>query len=75
MGKTVQINFTYIGLTESGLTKIYHVSCNGIMLGIIKWYGPWRKYTFFPETNTLFDFSCLLQIVHFLGQLMKEREK
>jgi len=32
---------------------------NANRLGIIKWYGPWRQYVFFPEKDTLFSVGCL----------------
>lgn len=35
---------------------------NGGELGVIGWWGAWRKYTFFPKANTLFDASCLRSI-------------
>ena len=35
---------------------------NANRLGIIKWYGPWRQYAFFPENDTLFNVDCLADI-------------
>ena len=32
-------------------------------LGIIKWFGRWRQYAFFPETGTVFNTECLNDIV------------
>jgi hypothetical protein len=32
-------------------------------LGLIKWFGRWRQYTFFPETGTVFNAECLNDIV------------
>ena len=34
-------------------------------LGIVKWFGSWRKYCFFPYPNTVFDSACLQNIAHF----------
>jgi len=36
---------------------------HGNRLGLIKWYGPWRRYAFFPENETLFDTECLNDII------------
>ena len=32
-------------------------------LGIIKWFGRWRQYTFFPEFETVFNTECLNDII------------
>lgn len=45
----------------------------GIKLGIIKWYGPWRQYAFFPEKDTLWNFQCLKDIVAFVGEMRMPR--
>lgn len=53
-------------------------SDGGWILGIIKWYGPWRKYAFFPETNTIYEEDCLRQIAQFVVNettLHRERNK
>ncbi len=42
-------------------------------LGIVKWYGPWRQYCFFPFENTIFNKGCLEDINDFITQLMDER--
>jgi len=36
---------------------------SGDRLGIIKWYGAWRQYAFFPETGTIFNVECLNDII------------
>ena len=44
-------------------------------LGIIKWFGKWRRYAFFPETATVFDAKivfdteCLNDIVSYIEKL------
>jgi hypothetical protein len=35
-------------------------------LGIIKWFGPWRKYAFFPEPDTVFEEVCMREISQFI---------
>lgn len=49
-------------------TRIYEVLSisSGFRLGLIKWYGSWRQYTFFPEQGTVFSSSCLLEIQNFI---------
>ena len=38
-------------------------------LGIIKWYGAWRQYAFFPENNTLFNIECMNDIIFYIKEL------
>jgi hypothetical protein len=50
---------------------------NNILLGDIKWYGPWRKYCFFPSNDTIFETQCLSDIIHSLNRIQidyKERK-
>ena len=65
----------YISLGERK-TKISHVkNTSGSGLGVIKWYGSWRKYCFYTlRMETVFDTSCLADIQDFLNQLMQERK-
>jgi len=35
---------------------------HGYRLGIIKWFGRWRQYAFFPEDGTIFNVECLNDI-------------
>lgn len=41
---------------------IYSVR-DGAVLGIIKWYGPWRQFCFQPAPGTTFNPDCLRQIM------------
>lgn len=40
-------------------------------LGIIKWFGRWRQYAFFPVAGTIFNVECLNDIISFMGGLRK----
>lgn len=44
-----------------GKTKIFEVSSvqNKQVLGIVKWWSHWRKYTFWPGPGIIFDPNCL----------------
>lgn len=35
-------------------------------LGVIKWFGPWRQYCFFPEPDCIFSKGCLNDINNFI---------
>lgn len=45
-----------------------------IVLGEIKWYGPWRQYCFFPSSLTIFNRDCLSTIDGFITDRMDERK-
>ena len=48
---------------------------NGGRLGLIKWYGPWRQYAFYPEDETLFNTGCLKEIQAHIKKMMEGRRK
>jgi len=43
-------------------------------LGDIAWHCGWRQYCFYPNDNMIFAMSCLVDINHFIQQLMDERK-
>jgi hypothetical protein len=53
-----------VRVSDSGKTFIFDVVHNilGDKLGEIRWYGPWRKYCFFPFVGIIFDSGCLKDI-------------
>jgi hypothetical protein len=60
---------------KSHCKKTYDVAIEnkqGYYLGTISWHGPFRKYTFRPDSDTVWDKSCLNEITKYLDQLMKE---
>ena len=36
-----------------------------IPLGIIRWWAAWRKYTYLPLPNLVFDSGCLNELAEF----------
>lgn len=67
-------------ITEPGtkkLTKtflVYNKENFEVPIGEIKWYSPFRKYTFFPQPNTAYEATCTQDITDFLNELMEERK-
>ena len=59
------------------MTDIYYIRTKdgNTMLGQIRWYAPWRKYSFFPYESTVFETQCLCDIVAFINKLMEDRKK
>lgn len=50
-------------------------TADGQSLGTISWYPPWRKYTFCPPGQTVFEQDCLRAIADFLDHMMQERKR
>ena len=44
------------------------------LLGEVKWYGPWRQYTFFPAHDCIFNTGCMEDIIGMIKRLMEERK-
>lgn len=59
---------------ENRKTKIFQVVTKdtNVVIGIIRWHGPWRKYAFFPYPDTVFEWFCLRDIAEFC---QRETEK
>ena len=57
-------------------TEVYAVMTkdNEVALGIIKWYAPWRQYTYFPDDNTIYSKGCMEDINDFIGKIMELRK-
>lgn len=62
---------------DTGKTKVFEVIAieGGFKLGEVKWFGRWRKYSFFPNGETVFEKDCLRDIADFLDRLMKGRKE
>lgn len=57
-------------------TDVYQVVTKdgNTLLGIVSWYASWRKYSFMPNSNCVFETQCLKDIVEFIDKLMLERK-
>lgn len=47
----------------------------GYLLGEIKWFSAWRKYSFFPLGSGVFEVNCLIDIVNFITAQMDARKR
>lgn len=67
------IKFIPMGTSASGKTNIWHV-VNLIrpeepdQVGIIRWYGGWRKYVYDSPKDSFYDWECLRLIADFIEQ-------
>lgn len=58
-------------------TPIYQISPkndDSLLLGQVKWFGPFRKYAFFPEPMTTYDSKCLESIIYFIENCAGKEE-
>lgn len=57
----------------AGKTKKWQVHSRrrGDLLGIIRWYGPWRQYCFSPTPGTTFNRGCMEDICEFITKQME----
>lgn len=56
-------------------TKVVHVinRHHDEVIGVIKWYGSWRQYCFFPACDTIWNIACLTDVNDVITGLMKAR--
>jgi hypothetical protein len=47
----------------------------GAVIGWVKWWGPWRQYTFQPEPRTVFHAGCLSDLAAFLTRENEARRE
>lgn len=70
MSEGTHIRFADMGKSDSGKTHVWAVveKQNGEALGVVKWYGPWRGYCFWPKPweQTIFEQVCLREIADFI---------
>ena len=63
--------------SESGRTTVWWVRslANESHLGEVRWYAPWRRYTFWPASGSIFDSACLNEVVGLMDEAMAARKK
>ncbi len=68
---------TFNLLEKKEKTNVYEVISvmHENRLGVIKWFGRWRQYSFFPELDTIWNKGCLQDIILFIDELMEDRKK
>lgn len=76
MAESKWIRFVDLGTIKNGSTNIYEIVTNDThsVIGQIKWYAPFRKYSFFPSEMTVFETQCLTDIISFIKDLMEQRQ-
>jgi hypothetical protein len=75
LGNTFQPKWVRFVLTDTPgrKTKVWLVQTkDGEDLGEIKFWPRWRKYSFFPLPNTLYEQDCLWDIADFCARKTQE---
>lgn len=64
-------------LEQKPKTNVYAIKTKESLetIGLLKWYGPWRTYSYFPFPDTIYEPKCMRDISDFIDRLMKERKK
>jgi hypothetical protein len=67
-GSTTGTHIRFDELTPNPATKRWAVmpKDGSQQIGTVSWYGPWRKYCFFPMAATVFEQVCLKEIACFI---------
>lgn len=65
-----------VEIDKKDKTSVYRLeNLEGGYLGNVKWFGPFRKYCFFPVSGCVFDVNCLNEIISLITGLMDDRTK
>ena len=76
------ICFVNLGVIPGGKTNLYEVwtknaddSIGDIKLGEIKWFGRFRKYSWFPAAGMVFEEVCNQEITDFMKQANRDHKE
>ena len=68
----------FVKQISGGKTSVWncHNKSNGTVLGAVEWYGPWKRYCYFPELHLAMVYSagCLDDIADFIKTEMQNRK-
>ena len=74
--ETQYLRFMYAP-KQNPKTAIWFVAAKdgGGMLGEVRWFGRWRKYSFFPLSGTIYEQTCLRDIATFCEEQTSAHRK
>lgn len=44
-------------------------------LGVVRWYGAWRRYAFEPQPSTVWEQDCLRAVAEFIEEKTREHKE
>lgn len=59
---------------KTRIVGVYSTS-SGDLLGLIRWFGRWRQYCFYPCEATIWNPTCLDSVNLEIRAMMEERRK
>lgn len=70
------IKFVLVETSPSGKTQRWEVRTieGGALLGVVRWYTPWRKYALFTGP-AVFEEDCLRVIARFIAAETRHRRE
>jgi len=73
---TDYLQFVKVKLHGKKTYKVTVLNKDGsLTLGFVKWWGPWRTYTFHTISDIILDPKCLTAIIDYIKKLMEERKQ
>ena len=71
------IFYELVGPSKSGKTFVWEVLSrqHGFRLGVIRWFGRWHQYVFFPDAVTIYSSDCMTDIADVCRTLNEEARK
>jgi hypothetical protein len=72
-GITEGTHIKFVPAPPKPKTKVWWVvnKYDNFQLGWIAWFPPWRKYSFSPKENTVYEQVCLREISNFIEEQTK----
>ena len=73
---TKWLEFRLLRRTDSGKTNVYQIWSKkpSFLVGEIRWYNGFRRYSFFPDGNAVFEETCMQDITDFLKQVSENHK-
>ena len=76
MSDSKWIRFDELAQAPHRHTRMWDVRTKaGVPLGVVRWYGGWRRYCFLPDELTVYEQDCLRDIANFCETRTRERKE
>lgn len=69
------VRFVSLGTRPGRKTECWSVQSKetGDLLGDVRWWSAWRRYSFWPADHTVFEQTCLRDIANFIEDRTRAR--
>lgn len=69
-----RLEFQELQMKPGTKTKAWAVLSGGVGIGWVQWYTHWRRYTLYPNANTVWDAGCLREVAKFCEDRTKVQQ-